>query len=212
MTTAHAGGMLVIWNGLSAEAEAEYYRWHDGEHIPERLAVPGFRRGRRFAHLSRPREFLTVYETASVGTLASAPYLAQLARPTAWSQQMTARFRDMVRQVFRVATRAGRGEGGQVLAARLGPETAPRWAEAVGALAAAPGVVAAHLLEHDPEATRRIGGQADEARPWLLLVECGEAAMGEAALAAHVPAGVPGLRPEGYRLQISVDADPKPAA
>jgi hypothetical protein len=218
-------GMLVIWNGIAAEAEAEYYRWHDGEHIPERLSVPGYRRGRRLVHVTRPREYLTLYETTGVEVFASAAYQAQLARPTPWSQAVGRHFRDMVRRVYRVVAAAGRGEGGVLLAARfaLDPTRLSTFADwtretLLPALIAAAGVVAAHVLAHEPAATRAIGGQSDDggpgaSPPWLILVECGDAAVADAvtgtALAPDSLAQVGvvgGIARDVYRLQISMDA------
>jgi hypothetical protein len=219
------GGILVIWNGITDEGEAEYYRWHDGEHIPERLSVPGYRRGRRFVHAERPREYLTVYETAGVDVFGSPPYLAQLARPTPWSQAVQRSFRDMVRRVFRVVACEGRGEGGVILVARVAvdPSRSAAFAEWAGqtllpALAGTAGVVAVRALAHEPAATRRIGGQAHDGGPgasllWLVLVECGDASvagavgglgLGPDALARAGAVG--GATLDVYRLQISMDA------
>ena len=47
-------GVLAIWHTITPEGEAEYWRWHDREHIPERVGVPGFLRGRRYRSLSAP--------------------------------------------------------------------------------------------------------------------------------------------------------------
>jgi hypothetical protein len=218
-------GILVIWNEIAAEAEAEYYRWHDGEHIPERLSVPGYRRGRRLVHVTRPCEYLTLYETTSVEVFGSAAYQAQLARPTPWSQAVGRHFRDMVRRVFRVVATAGRGEGGILLAARfaLDPTRLSAFADwtrqtLLPMLTAAAGVVAVHVLAHEPAATRGIGGPADDggpgaSPPWLIMVECGDAAVADAvAGTALAPdslamAGVVGaVARDIYRLQISMDA------
>jgi hypothetical protein len=212
-----AAGMLVIWNGITAEGEAEYYRWHDGEHIPERLSVPGYLRGRRFVHVARPREYLTLYETTSVDVFASAAYQAQLAQPTPWSQAVGRHFRDMVRRVFRVMAVAGRGEGGALLAARLAldPTRLAAFADwtrqtLLPTITAAVGVVAAHALAHEPTATRGIGGQADDggpgtSPPWLILAD----AVAGTALAPDILARagvVGGIGRDVYRLQISMDA------
>jgi hypothetical protein len=225
MDTAALGAMLVIWNGITAEGEAEYYRWHDGEHIPERLSVPGYRRGRRLVHVARPRDYLTLYETAGVDVFASAAYQAQLARPTAWSQTIAREFRDMVRRVFRVVAATGRGQGGVVLATRfaLEPTRAPAFPDwtrqtLLPALAATPGVVAVRVLAHEPAATRGIGGQADDGEPgasppWLILVESGDVGVTDAVAGAALGSdtltrtgAVGGVIHDVYRLQISMDA------
>ncbi len=66
-------GALVIWNDVALGSEQEFDRWHIKEHMPERLAVPGFLRGRRYtADSGHPRYFI-LYETASVETLGSRP-------------------------------------------------------------------------------------------------------------------------------------------
>jgi hypothetical protein len=41
-------GVLAIWNDVAPEAEAEFNAWYLEQHLPERLAVPGFRRARRW--------------------------------------------------------------------------------------------------------------------------------------------------------------------
>ena len=41
---------LPMWFGLAEGYEREFDRWHTIEHMPERLGVPGFLRGRRYKH------------------------------------------------------------------------------------------------------------------------------------------------------------------
>ena len=40
-------GAILIWNDITDEGCAAFYDWHIAEHIPERVAIPGFLRGRR---------------------------------------------------------------------------------------------------------------------------------------------------------------------
>jgi hypothetical protein len=40
-------GILAIFNDVRAGREAEFEAWFQGEHLQERLAVPGFLFGRR---------------------------------------------------------------------------------------------------------------------------------------------------------------------
>ena len=37
-----------IWNDIAPGMERAFRDWHDEEHIPERVGVPGFLSGRRF--------------------------------------------------------------------------------------------------------------------------------------------------------------------
>jgi hypothetical protein len=41
-------GAICIWNDILPEHRAEFYAWHNEEHMPERVGIPGFRRGRRY--------------------------------------------------------------------------------------------------------------------------------------------------------------------
>jgi hypothetical protein len=107
-------GAIIIWNDIAPEGRAEFYAWHLNEHIPERLAVPGFVRGSRYVALApdtRP-EFLTLYETRSPAVATSAPYLARLNAPTPWTRRATAHFRNTARALTEVAASHGCGFGG----------------------------------------------------------------------------------------------------
>jgi hypothetical protein len=66
---------VLIWNDIAAEGREEFYRWHDKEHVPERLGLPGFRRGRRFVRPGHSPEWFTMYEAADVSVLVSPQYL-----------------------------------------------------------------------------------------------------------------------------------------
>ena len=41
-------GILAVWNDCAPEGLAHFERWYNREHLQERVAVPGFRRGRRY--------------------------------------------------------------------------------------------------------------------------------------------------------------------
>jgi len=66
---------VIVWNDIAPQGREQFYRWHDKEHIPERLAVPGFLRGRRYAKRGHSPEWLTFYEGADLDVLTSPEYL-----------------------------------------------------------------------------------------------------------------------------------------
>ncbi|MBI3455677.1 MAG: hypothetical protein HY002_07805 [Candidatus Rokubacteria bacterium] len=224
-------GALVIWHGITPEAEHDLIRWHNAEHIPERVAVPGFLRGRRYLHASRPREYLDFYETESVETIRSEPYLARLNDPTPWTQRLLPHFRDTFRIGCRVVASAGRGQGGAMLTGRLRP--APGQDAALRAWLTGPGltllrepagVVGVHVLETLAEVTRvrtaegkLKGGEVGEAEePWplVLLVECTDVGVAEALVRGplHPDRLVSHGAAQGavlgtYRVQISIDPE-----
>src|SRR5262245_43670748 len=181
-------GVLAIWHTITPEGEAEYWRWHDREHIPERVGVPGFLRGRRYRSLDRSLDYLDLYEVDDPETLRSAPYLARLNDPTPWTRRVVPHFRDTLRLGYRVKASVGRGQAGVLLTLRLavpaGSTARPPAALGARGLAAVrevAGVVAGHALEAMPEVTsiateeKRLRGPGDRDRDvverWSLLVE-----------------------------------------
>ena len=41
-------GLLIVTTNPPADMEEEFNVWYDREHVPERLAVPGFERAQRY--------------------------------------------------------------------------------------------------------------------------------------------------------------------
>lgn len=58
-------GVLAIWNGIAPEAEEDFVAWHVREHIPERVALSGFLRGRRYVALDGFPKYFNFYETTT---------------------------------------------------------------------------------------------------------------------------------------------------
>lgn len=215
-------GVLAIWNGIAEEAEADFLAWHVREHIPERVAVPGFLRGRRYVALRGIPRYFNFYETTSAADLSAPAYLARLDRPSDWTKRVVRHFRDTSRTVCTVAVSTGLGDGAFLATLRMdgaGRETAAL-AEALAPLGRRDGVVGVHLLRGDEAA----GGQAtaekalrdapDRTASWVLLVEGVEAAPLESfldrgadevceALALRCPEPERGL----YRLQYGLGRD-----
>src|SRR5262249_56099036 len=75
-------GLLAIWNGITESGEAEFVRWHIREHIPERVGLKGFLRGRRYVAQQGHPKYFNFYETETAQTLESPEYRARLNPPT----------------------------------------------------------------------------------------------------------------------------------
>ena len=103
--------MLAIWNGITAAAEDEFVRWHVREHIPERVGLTGFLRGRRYVADSGHPKYFNFYETETPQTLQSEEYRARLNAPTPWTQRVIKEFRDTSRTICEVVLSEGLGEG-----------------------------------------------------------------------------------------------------
>jgi hypothetical protein len=91
---AQKGFLLVFMNPPPAFDE-EFNAWYDTEHIPERLAVPGFLTGLRYVNISggAPR-YLAMYDLAHFGVLETPDYLrVAFDNSSPWTRRVTARAR-----------------------------------------------------------------------------------------------------------------------
>ena len=111
-------GILAIWNDLDDAFADIYERWIVSEHIPERLALPGFLEARRYESVQGSPRFFIPYVVASPEALASPEYLARLASPTPLTREAMKGFRNMVRTACSLVYRSpGRALGGCAVAA-----------------------------------------------------------------------------------------------
>ena len=159
-------GVLAIWNGIADEAEADFVAWHVREHIPERVAVPGFLRGRRYVAEAGAPEILQLLRNRDAGNascagLPGAPERAVgLDDGASCATSGTRRARSV-----RSSASLGTGDGAFVGTVRSDepiqaqetsrdlsdrPSRSRRCAE--------PGIVAVHLLEGQAD----VGGQTAE--------------------------------------------------
>lgn len=178
-------GAMVFWHDISPTAdEADFHRWHSIEHMPERIGVPGFRRGRRCATDAGGQRFFIMYEVDDLSVLTSAPYLARLNDPSPWTSKSIATFRDSNRTLCRVMASVGHGVGSVVLTIRFSakPEKEVALAttmakELLPGLLERPGVIGAHLLKGDPKASqtetaeKQLRDKPDDVADWVLIAE-----------------------------------------
>jgi hypothetical protein len=113
--------VVAIWNGIAPEMRDEFYAWHINEHMPERVGIPGFRRGRRYIAVDAAThpEFFTLYETDTMPVLQGMDYANRLNDPTPWTRKVTAQFQDTARALSRVVVSHGPGAGGVMLTIRF---------------------------------------------------------------------------------------------
>jgi hypothetical protein len=108
MTDAGAG-LLVVIVEVEPGDEDELNRWYDTEHIPEKLATPGFRSARRFRDVGRPGRYLAVYELDDPAVVTSPEYMAQAMSP--WSDRVMATWVSLDRSVWEVVASGGAETG-----------------------------------------------------------------------------------------------------
>ena len=176
-------GAVAIWHDIAPEGREAFYAWHGREHMPERAAVPGFLRGRRYVAIAGEPEFFNLYETATTDVLAGRDYLERLNHPTPWTVETVRHFRGVARSLCEVAHTRGDGSGGLVATFRYDVERATaashraRMRDAIDRLVETPGIAGAHLLVADAGASaietaeKRARASGTEIPRWVVLVE-----------------------------------------
>ena len=177
-------GVIAIWQDLVPELKQEYREWHNRQHVPERLSIPGFRRGRRFVAVEGGPEFYTLYEADGPENLSGEAYLERLNAPTEWTQRIMPAFRNMARSVCRVEYSAGVGEGGFMVTYRFGfapgkqsQETAELRNRLLPSLCELPGIAGVHFCLADDSASgiqtfeKKFRTADDLVSPCVLMIE-----------------------------------------
>jgi hypothetical protein len=144
--------MVIMWHDIAPEGDAAYNLWHTRQHMPERIALPGFLRARRGANKALDRQhYFTLYECADLGAVVSPEYQRSLNSPTEWTQQVAPHFRNFKRMPCVIAASRGCGLGGSIVTVRAplpaGGEDKARSSlgSAVEAIGALPSTTAVHL-------------------------------------------------------------------
>ena len=180
-------GVVAIWHDLLPEAKSDFNEWHNREHMPERVGIPGFRRGRRYIAVSGGRpEYFNLYEADSPEVLGGQDYLNRLNSPTDWTKQVVPSFRNVARSICSVPFTSGVGSGGTMLTMRFDIAAAlTDHASAIDALAGRilppislrTGVSGVHLCIAN-EAISKIETNEKKARAdttlvptWIILIE-----------------------------------------
>jgi len=191
---------VAMWWNVRPEQRSEFGDWHSHEHFPERMSIPGFRRGSRWTSTLQADGFFVLYELADYETLTSNGYLDRLNAPTPWSTRTMPHHLNMMRSQCRVAASFGGGVAASLTTIRLSPEAGretelkAQLAETLSELAPRPGLTGAHLLITDtpqtaaPTMEQRIRG-ADAVADWVVLLsgydaEAVQGAVGERLSAA----------------------------
>lgn len=152
-------GALLTW-ARSATGLDDFRLWQNTEHLPERVALPGVRRARRFRSLAEPGAFFSLYELASVAVLASDAYRAVVETPSPWTQRILALPSDGARRAIgAIRFAVERGTGGLAAVWRFDtlPDSAARVATlrdtVLPAFATHPAFAALRLIETDGPAS-----------------------------------------------------------
>ena len=190
-----SSGILVVWTDVAAKHETEFNSWYNEQHLPERLAVPGFHEARRYGCEVSPK-YLAYYETTTPEVMTSDSYIERLANPTDWTRRVMPWFVGTVRTVCKVVANFGHGIGGAVQTITFSIEQAEdalpdgvalsHWlaGQALPEAASHLGCVTVQLWNNETAITNRpspeqaMRPQRDSAVDWVIVVE----AVAESAL------------------------------
>jgi hypothetical protein len=173
---------VAMWWDIAPKLKSEFEDWHSHEHMPERLAIPGFLRGTRWIALSGEPSYFVLYELSQPTTMTTGPYLERLDNPTPWSRKMMPHHRNMVRSLCRVRASFGGGLTLALATIRFSPSqrlsrSISEWlvGDMMPSLPGRKGLIAAHLLETLPMAGRAQTTEqkiraGDAVADWVLLV------------------------------------------
>jgi hypothetical protein len=170
-----------MWWNVRPERRSEFSAWHSHEHFPERMCIPGFRRGTRWTSTLDSEGFFVLYELEQYETLTSKAYLERLNAPTPWSTKMMPHHLNMIRSQCRVVASFGGGVAVSVATIRLSPQMAKETdlktvlVETLRGVVSKPGLTGGHVLITDTPKTvsltteQQIRG-SDGAADWIVLL------------------------------------------
>jgi hypothetical protein len=177
--TEDSTGLMAFWATIDEDYLNRFREWHNCEHMPERVSIPGFQAGRRYIDCGDPATYLMTYQTRDTAVLGSQPYLDALNAPSEWTRESLPHFNNPVRNIY---TRlAAYGETNYVsapyvYALRFNAD-AEELAEAAASLAGNEqlGQVALYRVDEAisgiQTSERKIYGGGPGEQRWLLLVE-----------------------------------------
>ena len=189
MTHSEPQGLLAIWANIDVAYQLEFVQWHNCEHIPERVNIPGFHVGHRYRALDDARDFFMVYETDTADVMQSEPYLHSQNNPTPWTRKSVGHFGDALRTIYTLVASEGQPpalDAPYVLLVRSNAPEAPdgaaeviRWyrQEHLPRLCAVAGALRARLYRADTAistivtAERQVHGAASGHQEFLAMYE-----------------------------------------
>ncbi len=100
-------GFLAFWTDIDEDYILEFQKWHNCEHITERVRIPGFHLGRRYRGIGNAPMFFIAYETADSAVLKSEAYMEALNNPTLWTKEALTHFNNNIRNICRLTAEEG---------------------------------------------------------------------------------------------------------
>jgi antibiotic biosynthesis monooxygenase (ABM) superfamily enzyme len=104
--------LVAVYADVTPGMEAEYNRWYDTRHIPQRLAVPGYLGAARYERTAQGNtRYMAFYELANPGVLQSPAAHALSAETSDWDRGIMAAIRLESRTVYERILSLGEASG-----------------------------------------------------------------------------------------------------
>ena len=107
MTEKENKGLLSNWSDIDEDYRVEFQKWHNCEHMAERVSIPGICVGKRYQGIAKAPDFFMYYETENSKILASDPYLHSQNNPTPWTKRSLPYLKNLVRGIYNLLACGG---------------------------------------------------------------------------------------------------------
>lgn len=101
-----APGLLAVWMDTPAEAEDDFNRWYNEEHLKDRMSFPGFFRVRRYVSVNGAPKYVALYDVDDTA-MTSEPYLHARRNPTPWTRKVTSTVTTNLRNEYKLVKSIG---------------------------------------------------------------------------------------------------------
>jgi hypothetical protein len=92
--------LLAVFAGIPAEIEDDFNKWYNTQHVPERLAIPGFQQAARYTSLKGEPKYLALYELEDAKVLETPEYQKLGANPNDWDRRILPQLQVQARTIY----------------------------------------------------------------------------------------------------------------
>ncbi len=187
-----APGILLFQSDVLPDADIRFNSWLQQEELPALLAIPGFRRARRYRAVEAQPTYLTVYDCDEVGVLTSPAYRKRDDPAGPAAREIAAALRNPLHIACSETWAVGRGTGGGAVLVQCRATTREREGDARSFLrdAFAPPLMRAdHVVRialWEADDVLVAAGHAAGPAHWMLFIETLDLSRTMLALHAHV--------------------------
>jgi hypothetical protein len=92
---------------VPSDLDEEFNAWYNTEHVPERMAVPGFLTARRYVVDGAQGRYMAHYDLADLSVLHTEPYASISRNPTPWTRRIGRKLVENIRNEYELVQAIG---------------------------------------------------------------------------------------------------------